>query len=248
MSWHQLKDTRDTDVLGKVASLHQGFRSERNLLESLRHPNKALAVSSYFLLPHQHKSLQDLRNLQSKLSPNVPIVLYPSSETHSQANNLGFGNRLFQPTPELMQLYDINNVSDLKVFIQQNGYEGLYLDLFHMRRVPTGYDKLDLLINLDKILDLTKLIHISVGRVDIPQDSIDTLGELRSLLSAREGTTILDKMIKQIRASDYQGNFVLEAPVVGIRRARAINNIGDILEAHKHLVDNLKERVFKKAS
>jgi len=147
-----------------------------------------------------------------------------------------------------MQLYNINNVSDLKDFIEQNGYEGLCLDLFHMRRVPTGYDKLDLLINLGEILDLTKLIHISVGRVDIHQDRIDTLGELRSLLSAREGTTILDEIIEQIRASDYQGNFVLEAPVVGIRRARTINNIGDILEAHKHLVNNLKERVFKKAS
>lgn len=227
-----------------IQSLHQSWREEKSLGDVLHHPNKPLALISYVLLPERVKSLNDLQQLQETVGRELPVVLYPPSKLGEESGtDRNFGEKLFQPTAEIMQAWNVRSVSELIGEMTPRGYTGLCLDLFHMRR------PYDTEVNLDpwqetlpQLLPYTKEIHVAAGRVDIGQDRIDTEAELRDLLQGTV-TTEMSHMLQEIAKTNWTGRVVTEVPAMALHQNRKnagrFTTINQLVADHKQLVTNI---------
>ena len=112
-------------VKDAVVSLHQSYRSEKSLGEALHHPNRALAVVSYLVLPERVASLDDLERIQKGVGRELPVVLYPAREGEESGTERLFGEKTFQPLPEVMQQWGVATPEELIVatYERGNGFE-----------------------------------------------------------------------------------------------------------------------------
>lgn len=197
-----------------ITSGHQSFRSEKSLREAWNHPNRLLAVASYGVLPERVKSLDDLEQLQKAVGKRLSMVLYPEYEGEESGTDRPFAQKTFQPTPEVMQRWDVNTPEELIREMYRRGYTGLCLDLYHFR----GEGAVNLLPwqeTLPKLLPHTTEIHVSAGRVDMPTDTIDTNAELKDLLDGTNKTE-LPQILQTIKDVGWNGYVVTEIPAAAI--------------------------------
>src|SRR3989344_864009 len=234
------KDDKDA-----IVSLHQSYRSEKNLLEAWRHQNRALALMSYVLLPERVSSLQKLEKLQGVLGKALPIVLYPSNLGEESGTDRSFAEKIFQPTSEIMYRWDVRGVDDLIEESRKRGYDGLCLDLFLMREKDIegfGFNPWQEI--LPQLLPYTKELQVSAGRGDIPQEHIDTYQELENLLTDK-GDSELTEMLEVIRSSGWKGRVVTEIPGASLHEIRKKNgnftSMKDLIEDHKKIVGNIQD-------
>lgn len=251
MEWHPVRGIRagiqvnhgriSSDVNDSIRSLHQSWRSEKNLKEVWQHPNRPLAAISYVLLPERVSSLQDLSRLQTKLGKKLPIVLYPD-EKNSGAD-MHFAEKLFQPLPEVMRDWGVKTPGDLIAEAGLRRYTGSCLDLFHMREAAESGDLNPWEKTLPQLLSYTKEIHVAAGRTDIKQEHIDTMQELEDIKTGRGDSDML-KMLSLIRESNWTGRVVTEIPAASLHALRSKNHqpisVKYLIEDHKRIVGNLQ--------
>lgn len=225
-----------------IISLHQSYRGEKSFAEAWNHPNRALAVLSYFILPERVSSLNDLEHIQRVLGKKLPVVLYPSQEGEESGIQRHFTDKLFQPTPGVMKQWGVRSIQELIEQTYQRGYTGLCLDLYHFRQ-PDEVDLNPWQETLPQLLPHTKEIHISAGRGDMMQDFVDTNAELRDLLDGTQYTD-LPRILGTIRDLGWSGRMVTEIPAASLKlvlgaTARFLRT-DSFIEAHKSIVGNTK--------
>lgn len=197
-----------------IKSAHQSWRSEKNIREALNHPNRALAVVSYAVLPEKVKSLDDIEQLQRAVGRKLPVVLYPPQFAEESGTDRPFAEKTFQPTPEIMQALNVKTPEELSEEAHRRGYTGLCLDLFHMRK-EGEIDLNPWQKTLPKLLPYTQEIHVSAGRIDNGDGKVDTMTELNDLLRGTN-TTDLPKMLKAVKENNWNGRVVTEIPVAAL--------------------------------
>jgi hypothetical protein len=228
-----------------ITSLHQSYRSEKNIMESWQHPNRTLALMSYFLLPERVSSLKDLLRVQKVVGKQLPVVLYPPNDKEFSGTNLPFSEKLFQPTPEVMANWAANNLDEFITHSHQLGYTGICLDLFHIRSKNIGRfgfnpweNTLRALFELDRIPQ----IHLAAGRSDMGTSHIDTIKELQSLLDPKRDSEIIH-MLQTIKDLGWKGNIVTEIPAAVLNQISGTDTFPStsrLIDNHKRIVDRVK--------
>lgn len=133
-----------------VYSIQQSFRSERNLLEIVRHYSPALAAASYAIYPERMQSLETINAIQSQ-RPETYAIVYPLHE-RSQRNGQNWNrhwaeqyphptlttlqNQLLEPFPELLDRWGIESGKDLIRAAQYRNYSGFAISMKHILRDP----------------------------------------------------------------------------------------------------------------
>lgn len=232
-------------VKDAIRSLHQSYRSEKSFKEALQHPNPFLATLSYVLLPERTASLNDLEQLQKVVGRELPVVLYPPEGLESSGTDKRFAQKLFQPTPEITKLWGVTTISGLRQEAIKRGYTGFCTDLFHMRvGAENSFTLEPWQETLPQLLEFTKEIHIAAGRIDIPQDKVDTMSELQDL---RDGTrtTELTSMLFEIGRLGWNGRIVTEIPATALRTLRTDRSSfytpKNLIEDHRRIVGNVHD-------
>lgn len=221
-----------------IMSAHQSYRAEKSFAEAIKHPNRNLAMVSYFILPERESSVKNLKQLQRLLRKKIPVVLYPSNKTEAAVSTASFAEKLFQPNPEVMEQWSIDSPEELISETYTRGYTGLCLDLFHFREQGNP-DLNPWQETLPQLLPHTKEIHISAGREDVKTShNIDTTSELKDLLLGTKNTD-LTRILRYISSQNWNGLLVTEIPAFSIRGT--LKPTINLVEAHRQITTNIKE-------
>lgn len=241
--------------VSSIKSAHQSWRSEKSWQEVKQHPNPPLAAFAYLALPEKSASLQGLVRLQDMLGRDLPLVIHPYDEWRGDTQYPLFsylGNKLVQPTPELLDRWGIKSAEELVQEIKRRGFDGLCLDLYHLRRpagqiFKTRFGRWQEIIPV--LLPDTKEIHLGLGRSEFPA-GFDSIQELRDLYGWERKTDIVP-MLEMIRDSGWRGPIVTEIPAMAIRKLTAgvkILTPRQLVATHKLLVQNLREIMGRETS
>lgn len=232
-----------------IKSGHQSWRSENTIKEARRHSNPSLAIQAFFLLPERNYSLKHLKKLQETMG-NIPLVIYPPHLWQGEYQHppifSDLNNTLMQPTPELLELWNISSIEGFPDAMKYRGYDGFCLDLFHMRRYP-AQDYKSQLPHWKEILPVflphTKEIHVSVGRNDL-KGNFDSMAELKDLYFNKKETEVVP-ILEAIRDFGWKGLITTEIPSDSLKplipTSSKILTPKIIVDTHKIIVDNLKK-------
>lgn len=245
--WQARRGAISQDGLSSIKSAHQSWRSERSLREVARHPNRLLAAFAYVTLPEKSASLPGLKKLQDMLGQDLPLVIHPYDEWRGDEQYPLFGqlrNKLAQPEPALLGRWGIKSAGDLAREIKRRGFDGLCLDLYHLRRpagqvFKTRFGPWQEVIPV--LLPHTKEIHLGLGRSDIPAE-FNSMQELKDLYGWERKTDIIP-ILEMIRDLGWRGPIVTEIPVKAIRELAGAKILTPrrLVSTHKVIVQNLKE-------
>ncbi|MBN1263122.1 MAG: hypothetical protein JW991_02075 [Candidatus Pacebacteria bacterium] len=196
---------------------HQGFGA--GFSDIFTRSKSAFFFFQFCLLPQSIDSLADLRDLQKVIGRDLPVVLYPSGDLKKDSvSQKLFAEKTFQPSPELMSAWGIRTIDELEEAMAVLGYEGFCLDTHHFRdNSEEGLNPWSKTI--ERLLRNTREIHISVGRIDAPKPGVDTLEELKDLLSG-SGESQVSKILTAIKDLGWQGRVVTEIPTTALLTVR----------------------------
>lgn len=246
-------DNLPSDVAEFIASGHQGFRRERNLVEVLQHPNKVYALGAYLLLPESAESLRHLADLQQAVGHDLPVVLYPYQYEKSRAFvEEKFGKRMFQPgrdfddhtgtktiddVIEKLNELDALMCLDTDKFLEQRDYVGSRKDGF------PGLEKA-----VEKVAEsgLVAEIHLRLGAIDNSKSAIDTVEELRVFIGTNKAAiraTTTARLLTTIKNSGISVPVVNEVPADAIQIVleQRIEKPKDLVSAYLAIAKNTKE-------
>lgn len=253
LEWHPLRGSRagvqmarrkiNQEEADSIRSLHQSFRGDINLFEMVRGRDPFMKMTMGVLLPEAESSVVDLLMVKRLIKRDVPVVVYPGKCSRQEWNN--FGNKLFQPTSDIMRRWEVKTPEELIKMSKRMGFDGFALDLYHMRRKASGGFSLNpWRETLPRLLDFTKELHISAGRLDISDGGVDdTMAELEDLTLAGRNRTELSAMIKTIAETGWRGRVVTEIPMAAVRELRSGSKLlltrRELAETHQKISDYL---------
>lgn len=230
-------------TLDLIQSAHQSYRSERSIRDFRTHPRKDVALKAALALPDSIYSLTILARLrhlrEDRCHLSLPFVLYPLSERDRVTSNQVPDNSLFEPSPELLEKWRVDNISQLGNEGQKRGYAGFCLDLYHLRRNSRrGSSFGDWRNQLQLALPWTKEIHLSLGRTDF--NGIDSMAELKDVIYGTRQTDIIPilEAIKKL----WTGPIVTEIPSLAISKLLFQGKLispRNLITAHAQIVQNL---------
>jgi hypothetical protein len=225
-----------------IRSAHQSYRSERRLSEA----KSFLALASFLLLPEKVASLDQITRMQKDHGRKLPVVIYPPEEGERSGVDIGFGRKLIQPGPEIMASFRASTPGRLISEIKRRGYDGLCLDLVHMRRLgKPGFDLFPWEYTLPELLTATEEIHVGAGRNDAGTTEIDHQAELADLY---DGTyhTDLPRILRTIRNYGWQGRVVIEIPadaIAALLKKKTLS-VTALADAHRRIVNRVGELIY----
>lgn len=201
-----------------IKSASGSYRSEKKLIETLKHPNLGLSVKSRLLLPYRDnlKAVRDTsHSVLSATGEIIPVVVYP--ETPNTILEIsGIFVRIVQPTPENFTKARIKSLKDLETYLKTHSVHGFCFDTLHSRFLY-GTDL------FDPVMASTHLVHLSLGRSDVtrPNHPVDGMQELLDVLQNRRGSKIFS-LLKSIRDTGFKGVYVFETPVEALEIATGL--------------------------
>ncbi len=242
-------------VKDNILSAHQSFRGERNLTDVFKNKTwrkRAIATTAFLALPHKDSSMETLQRLQKWVGRDIPIVAYPESgpgpavlytEQDFSQRLASLKNRIFQPSAQHLKKWDISRPETIQDFLEQGGWAGLCLDLFHIRERNKELNTPNWRDYLPALLPFTKEIHVSAGRIDSPQDEIDTMNELVDIYTGAAKSD-LAKMLEFIGLSGWQGVVVSEMPAFAVRSVAGVKAPilapRDLITAHRKIAETIR--------
>lgn len=205
---------KDADVKA-IVSASTSYRAERNILQTLRHPNPALAFASMLFLPHRDKvkTVQAAaETVYDQRSESIPVVVYP--ETSQTARNDLPANKLVQPTFQEFLINSVVGPSDVQRYLQLLSIQGFCFDTLHSRFLFTDPRFRHL---FETVMAQTKLVHISLGRTDMAKlgSPVDNENELTEVFRTNKNSEIA-RLLRAISNSGFKGTYVLEVPAGAI--------------------------------
>lgn len=251
MQWHPIRNTvagaqMNAGLIGlsdkgAITSGHQSWRNEKSFREAYNHPNRAIAMASYILLSERMASLDDLEKLQRTVGRKLPVVLYPEYEDEESGTSRNFGDKTFQPTPEVMRRWDVRTVQQMIGEAKHRGYTGFCVDLAHLRGESVdGYTFNPWQETLPQLLLFAQEIHVSAGRFDMGYEK--TQEELRDLIQGT-GNTELSAMLECIGKSGWIGRVVTEIPAMalhGLRGNKPFMSVKNLAKDHGEIVYHIQ--------
>lgn len=229
-----------------IKVVHQSYRSERSLREVWQHPNRELAALAFLALPERIASLKLLKKLQGMLPDNIPIIIYPYHEWRGEEQYELFPrikNKLVQTAPELLDRWQVKSAKEFVDEVSRRGFDGICLDLFHLRCHPTqGFTTKfkPWQESIPVLLPHTKLVHLGIGRTD-SHGNFDSMEELKDIYTGARDTDIIP-VLEMIRDANWNGPIVTQIP------ARSIGAItrqpftpSRIVAVHGNIVENLSK-------
>ncbi len=255
LEWHPLRFTVAGEQLRHnlgvsqyvkdgIGSLHQSWRIQKTLAQVAKHPYPAIAAASFVLLPETDASLTDLQKLQRVLGKQLPVVLYPRQERPGISHQWGFAAMTYQPLPEVLEFFGVQNVEEMIKKGKELGYTGVTIDLTHIRESEDGKSLGHWKDVLPLLLPDAVEVHVSAGRVERKTlVTFDPMEELRDLYKGH-GQSELIEMLRYIRQSGWQGRFVTEIPAVALHALGNTNPFEsprELAEKHKRLVKNIQD-------
>ena len=233
-------------VRHEILSAHQSFRGEISVGDILRRDTtraKLIAAASFFLLTEQYASLADVKKLRQILGKDIHAVAYPPSSERRADLYSGVrtdprlervGNLIFQPSARHIADWK-NDPEKINNFLQNGGWSGLCLDLFHMREgnnIPwQSY--------LELLLMFTKEIHVAAGRLDSSQTGIDTVAELKALFLGDRNTE-MSRILEAVGKTGWKGIVVTETPLYSLQLRRMLISPHDFADAHRRISQTIK--------
>lgn len=204
------------EVKNAISSVHQSTPNQPTFMAAWNNPKRFIAVLYYIFLPGTKTSLNFLEHIQKVVGRSLPMVLYPPLTGGESGTDRDFGEKLFQPTPEVMHAWKVKTARQLIKQSLSKGYTGFCLDTFHMRAKPfRGISLNPWQNNLKTLLEFTKEIHISAGRTDFYQTKIDSQQELGDLIKGK-GNSDITKILEAIKKYNWEGPVVIETPAEGL--------------------------------
>jgi hypothetical protein len=260
--WHPTKNMTSSHEINNgnirgnfresILSAHQSYLGQRTLFDvgkaiSQKPGQWPLIVGSYVFLPYSVDSLQNIVTLQEVVGKKLPVVIYPTEDNSSQSSSLNsFGERLFQPTQEVMNIWGVKTIEELLEMYPDKGMDGICLDTTHSR-ILANIDLRKDLRALKLVLRHTKEIHIRPGALDMQShyNQKDPLGDLRQLLGNDENAWY-PMFIKSISGSWEGGRIITEVQTQALEAFHKETygkdvavNLDIILYYHKQITDNL---------
>jgi hypothetical protein len=227
----------------RIKSLHEGFRGERTILDSLKHPNKVLALQAYMTLPYGPTSVEELNKIQEIVGKKLDIVLYPKTNPLEEAElgrHSDFGENTYQPTRGVMEMWGVNTIDEMIQKGKELGYTGIAYDTSHARTIPNWQEHLPYLLEQGVI----KEIHLAAGRTDMGYEgTVEELGDL--LYGTRK--TELSQMLQVIKDSGWKGRVVTEIPIGALKaltKRGVFVTLKQLIEDHRRIVDNVGDIIF----
>jgi hypothetical protein len=250
------------DQLTFIKFLKQSYRQEKTFGEAWNHPNKFLALQSYFVMPESEASLFALENLQQDAG-NIPIILESVDTKEKIARHNFTGEKLLQPHARLLERYNITTLQELKDKAIELGYTGYCLDPFlwdqpHANREGNITYLPNLINSLDDIIDFVKVFHASAGRLDIRLDSnyktlqkqIDesTMNDLNWIIT-KKGESNLKHISLALKEKGYRNPVVIQATANSLVLHRQLQQKGygkrikkeDLEYDHKNMVNTMRQ-------
>ncbi len=231
-----------------IHSEHQSFQqhpSAQALNEFFKNPKTrpktkkeaGFVIAQFLLLPEERESVEDLIRIQKGIGHQLPTVLYVHKD-QSGVVSLPFPQRMFQPTPFVMNDLGAKDIPDLTREMYARGYTGYCLDLYHFRQEGQKESWLNWRKVLPLLLPDTQEIHVSAGRE--LNEGPETMKELRDLL---EGTrkTPLPHILEFIKDTGWRGRVVTEIPssaIAQLRRSRILTP-KTLINEHQKIVETV---------
>jgi len=235
-----------------VESLHQSFHGPRNLTELWnRLKEESPSIQARILVQHlllwPAGNLDILIQVQKVLGRRLPVVLYPLPANDPQIPNLPFSEKLIQPNPAMMEELGVKTIDELLQIMNRRGYTGFCLDLHHFRlEGKSGATLGPWRETLPEVLEHTKEIHISAGRIDFKGEE-NVLIELKDLLDNTRRTD-LSLMLIAVRDLGWDGLMVTEVPASAIKALVSRENPSsrilkeeDWIKFHEKIVDGVSD-------
>jgi len=199
----------DKDLQG-IHSASSSFRSERSWKESLKHPNKMLAIPALALLPHRDNltALRQLAYFKARHDKGFSVVVYPDTPKIELVTLHAI--KLVQPTIKEFEKHTIHTPADLDRYLKSLRVQGFCFDFLHSRFLFTNPQHRHL---FHHVIVRTRLIHVSLGRTDVsrPDYAPDNRSELEDILRINRNSEIAN-LLKAIKDLGYKQGFVFEVP------------------------------------
>lgn len=245
-AWQVFFGQPSITTLPWILAAQQSFRSERNLVEVLNHPNTLAALLAFVMLPERELSLKHLLELQKlKAWPTLPLLINPHHEWLEEPQYELWPQlevRLYQTAPELLGRWHIKTAAEFVEAVHDK-HAHISLDTYHLRRAPTqGFTT-----RFEPWEEAFKAIlrHARQIRLSFRADSKDSFDEVWDLyLGTTRFHTPLWDMIAMIAESEWQGQLVVQVASNVAKTVIKGNNLpvwpGELTSFHRRIVDNLR--------
>ncbi|HUV72286.1 MAG TPA: hypothetical protein VMW25_04700 [Clostridia bacterium] len=216
----------------------------REIIEMVKPSN----LRSSLVFAESTRSYQTLvkiqKELKEKTGRELPTVFYPTAPDCPWERNEEeagkFSQVLFQPCPEVVELWGVRSVEDLLAEMRRRHYTGICYDTLHARLVPELSDWRRSLLYPD-FLEKVKEIHISAGRIDIAQAEIDIMEELEGLFHP-EKETELNWILWELYNHGWRGRVVIEVlyRALARRRGKRLLTSEQLREDYRAIIANVR--------
>lgn len=160
------------------------------------------------------------------------------------------GPLLYQPEPKLARFWGVRSARDMRVVGREAGLRVAW-DTTHARRSSEQFTAPWWQDSVKTFFDQVDEIHVSVGRIDLPereQALIPTMRELADLyvFGGDRPSTEIVAMLELIAATGWRKRIVVEIPAkaVALLLTTRLLRLGDLVDVHARIVDALRE-IFK---
>lgn len=244
----QLQTGLASEARGVIRTAHQSYSTEKitNFRQNLRYaigalrgdPKALVALGSLAFLQQDIASLDGLEKIQRTLGRRLPVVVYPTTQIRDEVVLRPFGEKMFQPTPEVMRLWGVKNAEELVAEAKRRGYTGLCVDFYHLREKDERGDLSNWQETLPVLLDFAKTIHMAGGREDLERPYIDGRADLRDLLIG-ERKSEQSRMLELTRQTGWQGRVGVEVPAAALRQIDGSATPDGMVESHKRITETV---------
>lgn len=198
-----------------ITSCHQSFiDAAETFSEVTERYGLVMSLIMYILLP-PHVSVQILNKLIKTIKRDIPTVVFLETPQEIM-KTLNSKKKVVQPAGRLFQKIDIQSIDDFFQLLDSRDME-VCLDTHHFRVQAKNTCLYQWEKSLPKLLKRTTHVHISAGRTDEPDDVMNTMKELRALLTGDYKNELFD-ILREIKKSGYTGNYVLEIPLSSLEK------------------------------
>ncbi len=215
-----------------LTSAHQGFRTEKSLLDPLRRGdrNPFWAWAAFFVMEERVNSLSTLQKISEMKGAPLPLVLYPSESGVELQRTDPCAERTFQPKEEVMELWKESTAIGLLSHALSLGWSGLCYDTMHSLPVISPEE-------INGILPHNKASHFSLGRTDENPHKYPTDQWLKSVVDG-DKQSLPYELIRRLSEGERLPRFVTEVDLRPLGRV-------DWTETHAHIVGNLRNWILE---
>lgn len=230
---HPFRIPLDQYVKDHIVSLHQSWRSERNIMEVWSHRKEPIfpaMAMSFILLPELKDSTYALFHLQNEIGRDLPIILYPREDVEEIMAPMVFGEKLFQPNVLTLRQWNSTTMHGFIIEARRRGYTGFCWDTLHGQSLPGWQDGLAIALEEGFVRE----VHVQAGRKDRNYPGVDSVRDLQDLVVGR-GSGGCMQALRMLKEYNWKGLAVTE-----ILSSNLSGDIHQKKQIHREIVNTIQ--------